>query len=181
LQGRETGTKERGDLSGHEKRVFCFTSVATSGSRAVTYRTVSSESLVRSARNGTGPVMPRSPLSIGSQTVSAMVTVPHAVNNFMRRNLVKLGEDGFRALAKNIVNNLNPLLHDHEGATPWLRGIQRRYPSQRATQSSMQQLILICARRFQPPGRPRHSQGGCRPRMALSSTRKTQTTKFKWA
>jgi len=76
---------------------------------------------------------PHLTLGIGSQTVSAMVTVPHAVNNLMRRNLVKLGEDGFRALAKNIVNNLNSLLHDHEGATPWFRGIQRRYPSQRAT------------------------------------------------
>jgi hypothetical protein len=76
---------------------------------------------------------PHLTLGIGSQTVSAMVTVPHAVNNLMRQNLVKLGEDGFQALAENIVNNLKPLLHDHEGATPWFRGVQRRYPSQRAT------------------------------------------------
>ena len=62
-----------------------------------------------------------------------MVTVPHAVNNVMRRNLIELGENRFQALAAEIVNNLNPLLHDHEGAAPWFRGIQRRYPSQRAT------------------------------------------------
>ena len=51
----------------------------------------------------------------------------------MRRNLVKLGEDGFQALVKDVVDNLKPLLRDHEGATPWFRGVQRRYPSQRAT------------------------------------------------
>jgi hypothetical protein len=76
---------------------------------------------------------PHLTLGISSQTVSAMVTVPHAVNNVMRRNLVKLGEDGFQALAENIIGNLRPLLHAHKGATPWFRGVQRRYPSQRAT------------------------------------------------
>lgn len=76
---------------------------------------------------------PHLTLNVGSQAIEAMVTVPHAVNNVMRHNLIKLGEAGFQALAGEIVNNLNPLLHDHEGATPWLRGVQRRYPSQRAT------------------------------------------------
>ena len=35
---------------------------------------------------------------IGSQAVEAMVTVPNAVNNTMRKNLVRLGEAGFQAL-----------------------------------------------------------------------------------
>jgi hypothetical protein len=74
---------------------------------------------------------PHLTLGIGSQAVDAMVTVPNAVNNAMRKNLVKLGEAGFQALAADIINNLKGLLHDHEGATPWGRGIQRRYPSQR--------------------------------------------------
>ena len=60
------------------------------------------------------------------------MTVPHAVNNIMRRNLIKLGEAGFQALVKDVVDNLRPMLRDHEGAAPWFRGIQRRYPSQRA-------------------------------------------------
>jgi hypothetical protein len=34
---------------------------------------------------------------------------------------------------KNIVTNLKPLLSRHNRATPWFRGVQRRYPSQRAT------------------------------------------------
>lgn len=71
-------------------------------------------------------------LGIGSQAVDAMVTVPNAVNNTMRRNLIKLGEVGFQALAEDIVNNLKPLLHEHEGASPRFRGLQRRFPSQRA-------------------------------------------------
>jgi hypothetical protein len=76
---------------------------------------------------------PHLTLGVESQTVSAMVTVPHAVNNIMRRNLVKLGEEGFQVVAENIVDNLKPLLRDHDGAAPWFRGVQRRYPSQRAT------------------------------------------------
>jgi hypothetical protein len=76
---------------------------------------------------------PHLTLGVESQAVEAMVTVPHAVNNVMRHNLIKLGEGGFQALAGNIVDNLKPVLHDHEGATPWFRGIQRRYRSQRAT------------------------------------------------
>jgi hypothetical protein len=51
----------------------------------------------------------------------------------MRRNLVNLGEEGFQALAKEVVDNMKPLLRDHKGATPWFTGVQRRYPSQRAT------------------------------------------------
>src|SRR2546428_12431840 len=47
--------------------------------------------------------------------------------------------------------------------------------------SLMQPLILICARRFRPGGYPRHSRGGCRRRMALSSIKMAQTTKFKLA
>jgi hypothetical protein len=61
-----------------------------------------------------------------------MVTVPNAVSTVMRGNLIALGEDGFRALAKEVVRNLKPLLRSHAGAVPWFRGLQRRYPSQRA-------------------------------------------------
>jgi hypothetical protein len=75
---------------------------------------------------------PHLTLGILSHAVEAVVTVPNAVNSLMRRNLIGLGEVGFEALAKNIVTNLKPLLSKHKGATPWFRGIQRRYPSQRA-------------------------------------------------
>lgn len=76
---------------------------------------------------------PHLTLGVGAQAVEAMVTVPNAINSTMRRNLKKLGEDGFQALARQVVTNLTPLLRKHPGATPWFRGVQRRYPSQRAT------------------------------------------------
>src|SRR5207248_1996077 len=70
---------------------------------------------------------------VGAQAVEAMVTVPNAVNSVMRRNLKKLGEAGFQALLQEVVASMASLLHQHPGATPWFRGAQRRYPSQRAT------------------------------------------------
>jgi hypothetical protein len=75
---------------------------------------------------------PHLTLGIMSQAVEAMVTVPNAVNNVMRRNLIKLGREGFETLTDDIVRNLKPLLRNHKGATPWFRGLQRRYPTQRA-------------------------------------------------
>ena len=72
-------------------------------------------------------------LGVGAQAVEAMATVPDKVNRVMRRNLRKLGEAGFQALTQEIVTSLTPLLRKHAGATPQLRGVQRRYPSQRAT------------------------------------------------
>lgn len=75
---------------------------------------------------------PHLTLGILSHAVEAVVTVPNAVNGVMRRNLVELGEEGFSTLAKDIVSNLKPLLRKYKGATPWFRGVQRRYPSQSA-------------------------------------------------
>jgi hypothetical protein len=89
-------------------------------------------SLTASAKAENFTKYPHLTLGILSHAVEAMVTVPNAVNNAMRRNLVDLGEDGFEALAKDIVTNLKPLLRKYKGAAPWFRGVQRRYPSQRA-------------------------------------------------
>lgn len=71
-------------------------------------------------------------LGVGAQTVEAMVTVPNAVNSTMRSNIVRLGLDGFRDLAREVLQTLAPLLRNHPGAKPWFRGVQRRYSSQRA-------------------------------------------------
>jgi hypothetical protein len=76
---------------------------------------------------------PHLTLGVVAQQVEAMVTVPNAVNSTMRRNLIELGEDGFQQLASRVLKNLKPLLRSHPGAAPWCRGVQRRYPSQRAT------------------------------------------------
>lgn len=75
---------------------------------------------------------PHLTLGIDSRAMEAMVTVPNAVNTAMRRNLIRLEESGFQALVQEVVVNLKPLLRAHEGATPWFRGIQRRFPTQRS-------------------------------------------------
>ncbi|MVT68362.1 hypothetical protein GPL21_25020 [Bradyrhizobium pachyrhizi] len=75
---------------------------------------------------------PHLTLGVIAHEVEAMVTVPNAVNGTMRRNLIEIGEDGFQKLVSGVVKNLKPLLRHQPGATPWFRGVQRRYPSQRA-------------------------------------------------
>jgi hypothetical protein len=60
------------------------------------------------------------------------LTIPHAVNRAVRRTLTDLGENGFQLLMAKVVKNLKPLLRKCPGATPRFRGVQRRYPSQRA-------------------------------------------------
>ena len=86
-----------------------------------------------SERGGSFTRYPHLTLNVTSQAIEAMVTVPNAVNSVMRRNLKQLSEAGFQALVKEVIDNLQPLLRDHKGATPWFRGVQRRYPSQKAT------------------------------------------------
>ena len=76
---------------------------------------------------------PHLTLGVVAQAVEAMVTVPNAINSTMRRNLIELGEAGFQSLTSGVVKNLKPVLRKCPGAAPWGRGIQRRYPSQRAT------------------------------------------------
>jgi hypothetical protein len=75
---------------------------------------------------------PHLTLSISAQRVDALVTVPNAVNDRMRRHIKALGQDGFLALVRQIVRNMTPLLRDHPGVTPWFIGQQRRWPSQRS-------------------------------------------------
>ena len=89
-------------------------------------------SLAKGSGDDTFTESPHLTLAINTHSVEAMVTVPNAVNNIMRRNIIELKEDGFRSLVTVIVGNLAPLIRDHPGALPWFRGVQRRYPAQRA-------------------------------------------------
>jgi hypothetical protein len=75
---------------------------------------------------------PHLTLGITASAIEAVVTVPNSVNSRMRRNLINLGEQGFEQLARDTLAEMKPLLRRHKGATPWFRGVQRRYPSQRA-------------------------------------------------
>ncbi|MFL9828077.1 hypothetical protein [Rhodoplanes sp. SY1] len=75
---------------------------------------------------------PHLTLAIGPEWVEAMVTIPNGLSPSIRRPLVDLGEEGFKQTVKAVVRNLGPLLKKCEGARPLFRGVQRRYPSQRA-------------------------------------------------
>jgi hypothetical protein len=75
---------------------------------------------------------PHLTLGVTAHAVEAMVTVPHRVNARMRRNIRDLGEAGFQALTTKVVGNMKPLLRKVGGATPWFKGVQRRYPSQKS-------------------------------------------------
>jgi hypothetical protein len=90
-------------------------------------------SLTRAGEAETFTNYPHLTLGIVAQAVEAMVTVPNSVNSTMRRNLIELGEAGFQSLTSGVVKNLKPILRKCPGAAPWGRGVQRRYPSQRAT------------------------------------------------
>lgn len=75
---------------------------------------------------------PHLTLGITSQHVSVMVTVPNAMGGAGKMRLKELGEDGFRDLVQSILANMKPMLRKAPEATPWFRGVQRRYPSQKA-------------------------------------------------
>jgi hypothetical protein len=75
---------------------------------------------------------PHLTIGILAQAAEAMVTIPNSVNTRMRRSIRELGEDGFQELTAKVVANLKPLLRAHPGASPWFRGVQRRYPTQRS-------------------------------------------------
>jgi hypothetical protein len=64
--------------------------------------------------------------------VEVMVTVPNGLATQPKNALKALGLDGFRAISFDILENLKPLLDDEPNAVPTMRGVQRRYPSQRS-------------------------------------------------
>jgi hypothetical protein len=76
---------------------------------------------------------PHLTLSVLLHEIEVTLTIPHAVNRAVRRKLIGLGENGFQLLITKVVKNLKPLLLRCPGARPCFRGLQRRYPTQRAT------------------------------------------------
>jgi hypothetical protein len=138
LEGKRVLGLALGDLRGRrDLRDRLGMNPKASGRPAITGRQAAAVwdflSLTAATKGENFTKYPHLTLGILSHAVEAVVTVPNAVNGVMRRNLVELGEEGFTMLAEDIVTNLKPLLRKHKGATPWFRGIQRRYPSQRST------------------------------------------------
>jgi len=75
---------------------------------------------------------PHLTLSIETDRILAIVTVPHGIETEMRRNLLELEYDGFQDLLANVNLRLLRALRKAPGASPWVIVVQRRYPTQRA-------------------------------------------------
>lgn len=88
--------------------------------------------LKRAKRDELFTKYPHLTLSIESDRLLAMVTVPHGIKSASRRNLVDLGIDGFEDLLKEVNKRLAIAIRKTKGAAPWCIVVQRRYSSQRA-------------------------------------------------
>lgn len=76
---------------------------------------------------------PHLTLAIQKARVLVMVTIPNGIRREFRRNLIKLGEDGFSEMILDIADDLSKRLKKAKGAKPWMDVIQRHYPSQRSS------------------------------------------------
>lgn len=75
---------------------------------------------------------PHLTLGLLPDRVEAMVTIPNAINSQMRKRIKDLGVEGFREVISQIVRNLSPTMNANRGVVPYFKGVQRRYPSQKA-------------------------------------------------
>ena len=75
---------------------------------------------------------PHLTISVQSDRLVTIITVPNGIQPRLRKRIVDLGPDGFFDLAKNIGKRLSAVSRNHPGAAPYIEAVQRRYPSQRA-------------------------------------------------
>lgn len=75
---------------------------------------------------------PHLTLSISSERVFAFLTLPSGMVTPLSNNLRLLGYDSFCDIVLEVEARLRSITQRAPGAAPWLRGLQRRYPSQRS-------------------------------------------------
>ena len=75
---------------------------------------------------------PHLTLSIQTQRVQVIVTLPNAAPAYMRWNLTRRGFAEFVALVGQVEAGISKILRPIRGACPWMQAHQRHYPSQRA-------------------------------------------------
>jgi len=88
--------------------------------------------LRRAARAAAFTACPHLTLSIQSQRVLVVVTIPHGIKTEFRRNLLALERDGFRHLLMEVEGRLRSVLRTADGAKPWMEVVQRHYRTQRS-------------------------------------------------
>ena len=75
---------------------------------------------------------PHLTLSVQSDRLVTIVTVPNGIQPRLRKCIVDLGLDGFMDLARDISERLSVVSRDYPGAVPYMEAVQRHYTSQRA-------------------------------------------------
>lgn len=75
-------------------------------------------------------VAPHLTLSIGRYYVDALVTIPNAVSNKVRKKITEIGEDGLLRIMSRIVSNIRSTA-SAKGAKPIFRGHQRHFHARR--------------------------------------------------
>lgn len=75
---------------------------------------------------------PHPTLSIQSERVFVITTIPNGIGRDLRRNFTRLTEERFCGLIRHVGENLSCALGEERGAAPWLEVIQRHYPTQRS-------------------------------------------------
>lgn len=89
-------------------------------------------SIAESIDGDTFTSSPHLTLGIGRHRSEVMLTIPNAVDRRMRRNLIERGLPGLQDIIAAMLQNYRSLFRTCPGASPRCRGVQRRYPSQRA-------------------------------------------------
>ena len=75
---------------------------------------------------------PHLSMGIHNDRIIAIITIPHGIKPEFRRNIIKLGYDGFEDLMRQVNKNLTKVLSKAKGSAPMMNILQRRYPSQRS-------------------------------------------------
>lgn len=74
---------------------------------------------------------PHLTLDVGRRDVRASVTVPNNLQSGARRALTQIGLEGFETLCRSVLDNAGDVLRREPHARPFMRAVQRRYPSRR--------------------------------------------------
>ncbi len=75
---------------------------------------------------------PHLTLSVQSDNILAIVTIPHGIQRQLRRRIIDLGFEGFSVVMAEITSNILSSLRQFSGAAPIMEAVQRHYPSQRS-------------------------------------------------
>lgn len=76
---------------------------------------------------------PHLTFNISRRAASAYITVPNGVKGGFRNRLKEIGRDGFLELARDLEENLRPIIKRAPGSKPNMYVVQRHFPSQRSS------------------------------------------------